>query len=72
MRATITRTGGFAGVTLRREVELSDEELDQLRQHQHHAGTPDSFSYDVTVNGETFTVRGGNAERLLATLLRGD
>ena len=72
MKAVITRSGGFAGLTSRREVDLSAAELAQLRSSA--AGVePDSrdaFSYEVDVDGETFTVSGASAEPLLAKLRR--
>ena len=73
MKATITRTGGFAGLTVRREVNLSDAELTTLKQCRdglQPVRHPDGFAYDISVNGETFTVRGEDAERLLGSLLR--
>ena len=74
MKATITRTGGFAGLTVRKEVDLSHSDLAKLREKCGaglQPGQPDQFSYDVTVNGETFTVRGEDAEPLLGSLLHG-
>lgn len=72
MRALITRSGGFTGVSRRHEVDLSDSELAELRARESRSVTPDSFSYDITVNGETFTVSGADAEPLLEKLRRAE
>lgn len=74
MKAVITRSGGFAGTSLRREVDLSEPQLAKLRQCRDRLqpANPDAFSYEITVNGETFTVRGETAERLLETLQSGN
>ena len=74
MRALITRTGGFTGVSRRHEVDLSDAELGQLRKcvERLQPVIPKSFSSELTVNGETFTVSGADAELLLEKLRRAE
>jgi len=71
MKATITRTGGLAGITLRREVELPDELLAKLREGQEPPplAIPDSFTYEIKAGGETFAACGPDADRLLGSLL---
>lgn len=72
MKATITRTGGFAGLTLRKEVDLPLSTLTKLREKCGDGlkPVPDEFTYSVTVDGETFKTHGEDAERLLGSLLR--
>ena len=58
MKATITRSGGFAGVTSTHEVDLTHRQLAELksRSGDEVQPVPDGFTYEVTVHGETFTV----------------
>jgi hypothetical protein len=65
MRIAVTRTGGFAGITRRAEVETSDR-VDAGRLHAlarqalaadrvgaPRGAVPDGFSYEITVDGRT-------------------
>jgi hypothetical protein len=66
MRIAVTRTGGFAGITRRAELDtagrpdadrLHDLARDALADHAAAPGAPavpDGFVYEVTVDGETF------------------
>jgi hypothetical protein len=56
MKAVITRSGGFAGITRRHHVELSREELEELRSAARTSSVPDGFTYEITTDGESFTV----------------
>ena len=58
MKAVITRSGGFAGLTLQREVDLTPEQLADLRNAPPPPATPDAFTYEVTAGDETFQVGG--------------
>ncbi|MEU3525231.1 protealysin inhibitor emfourin [Streptomyces sp. NPDC038707] len=64
MRIRVLRTGGFAGIERRAEVDTSDrpdaEEWQALAgrvlasgQAAPPAGVPDGFSYEITVDGRT-------------------
>ena len=58
MKATIERSGGFAGIRIKREVEISSVQLDELRREgRKRAQTaPDEVLYKVTVGRSAFTV----------------
>lgn len=71
MRIGVTRSGGFAGVVLHRQVEISPEQLEQLRALRGTSSSvPDAFSYEVTAGDETFTVADERALSLLEQLFR--
>ena len=73
MRVRVTRSGGFAGMTVQRDVDLSHEQIEKLRRAADaQMASPDAFSYQLSANGETFSVSGGSAEPLLEQLLRGE
>lgn len=67
MKARITRTGGFAGISQSREVHLTHEQVRKLRDKCAEPLQPvrDGFSYEVTVDGETFDVSDEVLEELL-------
>ncbi len=69
MRISLTRSGGFAGTTLRREIQtavLPAEEkriLEQLvaRARAERASPnaePDAFEYEITIDGTRYVVDG--------------
>jgi hypothetical protein len=55
MKVTLRRTGGFAGTTMRYELDSDDPELRRLvaaalaEPHSRKPPLPDSFTYSVTV-----------------------
>ncbi|MFF1745764.1 protealysin inhibitor emfourin [Streptomyces mirabilis] len=64
MRIQVRRTGGFAGIERRAEVDTSGrsdapewhalaEQAIASGQGTRPAGVPDGFSYEITVNGKT-------------------
>ncbi|MFG2617930.1 protealysin inhibitor emfourin [Streptomyces sp. NPDC048507] len=66
MRIEVVRTGGFAGIERRAEVdtsgradedELRDLALLALRPGPAAGGVPDGFSYRITVDGRTVSCR---------------
>ena len=66
MKAIIRRSGGFAGIEQTREVEISPAQLAKLREWRTgKPAHPDGFTYEVMVDGETFTVDESLAEPLL-------
>lgn len=67
MRISITRRGGFAGLTLRREIDTAELDpsaanvLQQLVQKAMAGGSapsrmPDAFEYEITIDGRTYNV----------------
>jgi hypothetical protein len=78
MRIALTRSGGFAGITLRRELDTATlpphqrAQIEQLlKGAQEGPASPDAFSYEITAGGETFPISDESAMPLLESLLRG-
>lgn len=69
MLIRVTRTGGFAGITRRREIDTADldphaaEVLRRLAETAMSGGgaaaaAPDAFAYQVDIDGTTYLVSG--------------
>jgi hypothetical protein len=67
MRVTLTRSGGFAGTTVRRTIDTSrmpvasrrkiERLIDAARQQPlPHDPSPDSFQYEIEINSERYLV----------------
>jgi hypothetical protein len=61
MKVTLRRTGGFAGTTMRYEVDSADAELQRLtaaamaEPYSRKPPLPDSFTYSVTMTDDDGT-----------------
>ena len=69
MHITITRSGGFAGLTRRREIDTASLAPDVCAAVERLAGDaarhpakrnrmPDAFEYEITIDGKTYVVSG--------------
>lgn len=82
MKIRITRTGGFAGRTLGREVDTAKvrggRQIEKLAERARRrpaspARTPDAFAYEIVIDGTTYVTGGDDPawgaliERLFAT-----
>jgi len=63
MRIVITRTGGFAGMTQRHEVDPAPPAVETLARAAEKetpsgdAATPDAFEYAVSIDGREYVVK---------------
>ena len=82
MHIVVTRSGGFAGITLRREIDTSGlpsgerRDIEQLvaraKTRVPPKSSPDAFLYEITIDGETFETADGSAwQPLIDRVLRG-
>lgn len=71
MRIALTRSGGFAGMTVRREIETSVLPAEERRiieqlanrarlEHAPRNAEPDAFEYEVTIDGARYVVDGSS------------
>jgi hypothetical protein len=69
MRIALVRSGGFAGITFRREIDTTKEPPDQRRTIEQLAARarleraapnsePDSFEYEIVIDGARYIVDG--------------
>jgi hypothetical protein len=67
VKATIERSGGVAGIRVRRQVEISREQLRELKKQSNVEPLPDAFTYEVTIGKRSFRVpHSALIERLLS------
>ncbi len=85
MRVVLTRSGGFAGTTVRRSVDTSrmpvasrqkiEKLIDEARQQPPpRDSSPDSFQYEIEIDGERYRVGDspGAWRVLIETLMSGE
>ena len=71
MRIALVRSGGFAGITLRREIDTTRLPADERKRIEQLAlrartepatagDTPDAFEYEITIDGARYLVDGSS------------
>jgi len=71
MRIGLVRSGGFSGVTLRREIDTARLAADERKKIEQLAlrarveraapnDAPDSFEYEITIDGARYVVDGSS------------
>ena len=69
MRIALVRSGGFSGITLRREIDTTRLPADERKKIEHLAlrarveraatnDAPDSFEYEINIDGARYLVDG--------------